>query len=414
MNRESERVPGTTTPSSSAKPIRAPHGTTLSCKAWPQEAVLRLLMNSLDPDVHDSPPRDLQNFNEIVASLQSLEGNQTLLVRANDLEVVHTSAESPRAIAASSGETNWISIGPQASLPALAEMISAAAGAPSNGNLAGKLIVSASMSRACAAVSLAATMHGAAFLGIDASSEIIKRRVKNGYCDVMVNDLDEALRILKNGVRKREPASVGLVGARRKIVAELADRGLVPDILVDEIRPNNRDQNISAALVTLQSYGTLVIAPEEAIHSADSARRTILCIALSGEPSDIQRVDRLLLEIFPANEGLARLIKTAQRRIRHQGLPARACALNLTESRMFAAALNASISRNEFKAPVVLTSARPCDAASLSLDLDSLIAIANGAVLAIFRSSGGLTVTRALVLDGSLDAAAHIARVFET
>src|ERR1700758_3717521 len=81
---------------------------------------------------------------------------------------------------------------------------------------------------------LAATMNGAAFLGIDVDPERIKRRVKTGYCDVMVNSLDEALRILKNAVRKREAASVGLVGNCADLIPEMARRGIVPDLLTDQ------------------------------------------------------------------------------------------------------------------------------------------------------------------------------------
>src|SRR5262252_2594110 len=81
---------------------------------------------------------------------------------------------------------------------------------------------------------LAATLNGAAFLGIDVDPERIKRRVKTGYCDVMVNNLDEALRILKNAVRTREATSVGLVGNCADVIPELARRGIVPDLLTDQ------------------------------------------------------------------------------------------------------------------------------------------------------------------------------------
>src|SRR4029077_6142462 len=81
---------------------------------------------------------------------------------------------------------------------------------------------------------LAATLNGAAFLGIEVDPERIKRRVKTGYCDVMVNDLDEALRILKNAVRKREAVSVGLIGNCADVVPEMARRGVVPDLLTDQ------------------------------------------------------------------------------------------------------------------------------------------------------------------------------------
>ena len=81
---------------------------------------------------------------------------------------------------------------------------------------------------------LAATMTGAAFLGIDVDPERIKKRLKTGYCDFMVTTLDEALRILKNAVRKKENVSVGLVGNCADVIPELAERGVVPDILTDQ------------------------------------------------------------------------------------------------------------------------------------------------------------------------------------
>src|SRR6202035_2561428 len=102
------------------------------------------------------------------------------------------------------------------------------------GSLAGKLVVTGGMGGMGGAQPLAATMNGAAFLGIDVDPERIKRRVKGGYCEVMVTNLDEALRILKNAVRKREAASVGLVGNCADVIPELAKRGVVPDLLTDQ------------------------------------------------------------------------------------------------------------------------------------------------------------------------------------
>src|SRR5258708_29682412 len=102
------------------------------------------------------------------------------------------------------------------------------------GALGGKLVVTGGMGGMGGAQPLAATMNGAAFLGIDVDPERIKRRVKTGYCDVMVTSLDEALRILKNAVRKGEATSVGLVGNCADLIPELAKRGVVPDLLTDQ------------------------------------------------------------------------------------------------------------------------------------------------------------------------------------
>src|SRR5262249_62164575 len=102
------------------------------------------------------------------------------------------------------------------------------------GSLSGKLVVTGGMGGMGGAQPLAATMNGAAFLGIDVDPERIKRRVKTGYCDVMVTQLDEALRILKNAVRKGEATSVGLVGNCADLIPEMAKRGIVPDVLTDQ------------------------------------------------------------------------------------------------------------------------------------------------------------------------------------
>src|SRR5205814_6336600 len=107
------------------------------------------------------------------------------------------------------------------------ETIAAADEKHFGGELSGKLIVSGGMGGKGGAQPLAANMTGAAFLGIDVDPERIKKRLKTGYCDFMVNTLDEALRILKNAVRKKEAVSVGLIGNCADVIPELAERGVV-------------------------------------------------------------------------------------------------------------------------------------------------------------------------------------------
>src|SRR5262249_12015241 len=124
--------------------------------------------------------------------------------------------------------------GTQGILEGTYETFAAAAQQHFGGSLNGKLVVTGGMGGMGGAQPLAATMNGGAFLGIDVDPERIKRRVKSGYCDVMVTSLDEALRILKNAVRKREAASVGLVGNCADVIPELAKRGVVPDLLTDQ------------------------------------------------------------------------------------------------------------------------------------------------------------------------------------
>src|SRR5208337_195524 len=129
---------------------------------------------------------------------------------------------------------SWIYIGTQGILQGTYETFAAAGRKHFSGDLSGKLVVTGGMGGMGGAQPLAATMNGAAFLGIDVDPERVKRRVKTGYCDVMVTSLDEALRILKNAVRKREASSVGLVGNCADLIPELAKRGVVPDLLTDQ------------------------------------------------------------------------------------------------------------------------------------------------------------------------------------
>ena len=254
-------------------PIRAPRGTGLSCKGWQQEAAMRMLMNNLDEEVGERP-RDLvvyggtgraarswEAYHAIVRTLKDLENDETLLVQSGKpVGVFKTHDHAPRVLIANSNLVghwsnwekfneleraglmmygqmtagSWIYIGSQGIVQGTFETFAAAGEKHFGGDLAGKLIVSGGMGGMGGAQPLAATMAGAAFLGIDVDPERIKKRLKTGYCDFMVTTLDEALRILKNAVRKKENVSVGLVGNCADIIPELAERGVVPDILTDQ------------------------------------------------------------------------------------------------------------------------------------------------------------------------------------
>jgi len=129
---------------------------------------------------------------------------------------------------------SWTHMGVQEVLQATCEIFAAAARTYFGGSLAGKLVASGGMGDMGGVQPLAAKMNGAAFLGIEVHPERIKRWVKAGYCDVMVTSLDEALRILKNAVRRREAASVGLLANCADVIPELAARGVLPDLLTDQ------------------------------------------------------------------------------------------------------------------------------------------------------------------------------------
>jgi urocanate hydratase len=436
-------------PAVSRGPFRAPRGTEISCQGWQQEAALRMLLNNLDPEVGEKPEdlvvyggtgkaaRNWDCFHAIVKSLRALEGDETLLVQSGKpVAVFRTHDYAPRVLLCNSnlvGQWNnwekfndldraglmmygqmtagsWIYIGTQGILQGTFETFASAARQHFGGTLAGKLVVSGGMGGMGGAQPLAATMNGGAFLGIDVDPERIKRRVKTGYCDVMVTSLDEALRILKNAVRKGEATSVGLVGNCADLIPELAKRGVVPDVLTDQTSahdpiggyiPNNmtleqaialrktdpqeyRKHAIAAmgehvqGMLELQKLGAVTFdygnnirtfAHEAGVKNAydfpgfvPAYIRPLFCegkgpfrwAALSGEPSDIARTDRLVLEMFPENEHLKRWITMAQKKVKFQGLPSRICWLGYGERDRFGLALNDLVAKGELKAPIVI------------------------------------------------------------
>jgi urocanate hydratase len=430
-------------------PLKAPRGTDLTCKGWPQEAAMRMLMNNLDDEVGERPrdlvvyggtgkaARNQQCLEAILGSLKSLESDETLLVQSGKpVGIFKTHDYAPRVLIANSNLVghwsnwekfneleraglmmygqmtagSWIYIGSQGIIQGTFETFAAAAEKHFGGELAGKLIVSGGMGGMGGAQPLAATMTGACFLGIDVDAERIKKRLKTGYCDFMVNNLDEALRILKNAVRKKEAISVGLVGNCADVIPELAERGVLPDILTDqtsahdplngyvpngmsleqalELRKSDpkayleKSMNAMArhveGMLRLQKMGSVTFdygnnirtfAFQQGVKNAydfpgfvPAYIRPLFCegrgpfrwVALSGDPADIAVTDDLVLEMFPKNRILSRWIELARKRIKFQGLPARICWLGYGERAEFGLAMNDLVKKGKIKAPIVI------------------------------------------------------------
>src|SRR5579862_465562 len=234
----------------SPKFIRAPRGRKLSCKGWQQEAALRMLMNNLDPEVAERPEdlvvyggsgkaaRNWPAYHAIVRELEALSDDETLLVQSGrPVGVFRTHPEAPRVLIANSNLVghwsnweqfraleklglimygqmtagSWIYIGSQGIVQGTYETFAEAGRKHFNGSLAGKLVVTGGMGGMGGAQPLAATMNGAAFLGIDVDAARIRKRIETGYCDVMTSDLDEALALVRAAMKAGEAKSVGLV-----------------------------------------------------------------------------------------------------------------------------------------------------------------------------------------------------------
>ncbi len=432
------------------QPVRAPRGTTLVCKGWQQEAALRMLMNNLDPDVAERPQeliiyggtgkaaRNWACYHAIVAALKELANDETLLVQSGKpVGVFQTHEAAPRVLIANANLVghwatwekfhelerlglimygqmtagSWIYIGTQGILQGTYETFAAAAHQHFSSDLAGKLVVTGGMGGMGGAQPLAATLNGAAFLGIEVDAERIKRRIRSGYCDICVNSLDEAVRILKNAVRQKQAVSVGLVGNCADVIPELARRGIVPDLLTDqtsahdplngyvpsglsleeaaELRRKDPEDYLKRSydsmarhvtgMLELQKLGAATFDYGNNIRTmafehggvkdaynfpgfVPAYIRPLFCegrgpfrwAALSGEPADIYRTDDLVLELFPDNAILNRWIRLARKHVKFQGLPARICWLGYGERALFGERINDLVAKGELKAPIVI------------------------------------------------------------
>ena len=429
--------------------IRAPRGTSMRCRGWKQEAALRMLMNNLDPEVAERPAdlvvyggagkaaRDWPSFHAIVRELENLADDETLLVQSGrPVGVFRTHEEAPRVLIANAnlvghwsnweqfralerlGLTmygqmtagSWIYIGTQGILQGTYETFAAAARKHFGGSLAGRLVVTGGLGGMGGAQPLAATMNGAAFLGIEADAARIQKRIETGYCDAMAHDLDEALAMLREAMRQGQPKSVGLAGNCAEVLPDLVRRGVVPDVLTDQtsahdplngyipaghsveqaalFRSRDPDGYLNAALdsiathvramLDLQRMGAVTFDYGNNIRRFAADRgvtdafripgfvpeyiRPLFCegrgpfrwVALSGEPADIAATDALICRMFSSNPGLSRWISLARQKVHFQGLPARICWLGYGERAEFALEMNRMVAAGKLQAPIVI------------------------------------------------------------
>jgi urocanate hydratase len=432
-----------------ARVVRAPRGTTLSCKGWQQEAALRMLMNNLDPDVAERPQdlvvyggtgraaRSWPAFDAIVRTLRTLDHDETLLVQSGKpVGVFRTHASAPRVLIANSNLVgrwatwdhfreleraglmmygqmtagSWIYIGSQGILQGTYETFGAVAREHFGGTLAGRFVLTAGLGGMGGAQPLAATLNGAALLGIDVDEARIDKRLATGYCDRKTHDLDEALVWIREATAARRALSVGLVGNAADILPALARRGVTPDVLTDqtsahdtlngyvptgltieaaaELRRRDASAYVARAIASISEhvramlemqrrgaiafdYGNNIrtVAHDAGVKDAFAIPgfvpeyiRPLFCegkgpfrwVALSGDERDLARTDELVLELFPNDAHLRRWIELAREKVHFQGLPARICWLGQGDRARFGVALNDLVARAELSAPIVI------------------------------------------------------------
>ncbi|MDE3090634.1 MAG: urocanate hydratase [Chloroflexota bacterium] len=432
---------------STPRVVRAPRGAQITCKSWLTEAPLRMLMNNLDPDVAEKPDeliiyggrgkaaRNWDCFDTIVRSLRELESDETLLVQSGKpVGVFKTHPDAPRVLIANSNIVpawatqenfdkweraglimfgqmtagSWIYIGTQGILQGTYETLGALARQNGWDSLKGKFVLTAGLGGMGGAQPLAVTMNEGVALIVEVDRARAQRRLDTRYLDELTDNLEDAMTRVDDAVKKREAKSIGLIGNAADVFAELAARGVTPDVVTDqtpahdplmyvpempleeasELRIANSEEyqrrSMQAmarhveAMLAFQKRGAVVFdygnnlrqrAFDAGVANAfdypgfvPAYIRPLFCegkgpfrwVALSGDPQDLYRTDEAILELFPENEHLARWIRLAQTRVAFQGLPARICWLGYGERARAGLRFNELVARGKVSAPIVI------------------------------------------------------------
>jgi urocanate hydratase len=428
--------------------VRAPRGTTLSCKGWLQEAALRMLMNNLDPEVAERPAdlvvyggrgqaaRNWECYDAIVRALRELEDDETLLVQSGKpVAVFHTHRDAPRVLIANSNLVphwatqehfdelaarglmmfgqmtagSWIYIGTQGILQGTFETFAAAGRALGATSLRGKFVLSAGLGGMGGAQPLAVTMNDGIGLIVEVDPARAQRRLETKYVEVVVDTLEEAMTLVDEARARQVPRSIGLIGNAAQVYAELASRGILPDVVTDQTPAHDVLMYIPEGMGVEQAAELRERAPKE--YEAKSMTsmahhvqamlefrkrgaevfdygnnlrqraydagvneafefpgfvpayiRPLFCegkgpfrwVALSGEAQDIYRTDEAVMELFPDDQHLHRWLRLAREKVPFQGLPARICWLGYGERAEAGLLFNNLVAEGAVKAPIVI------------------------------------------------------------
>ena len=386
---------------------------------------------------------------------------------------------------------SWIYIGSQGIVQGTYETFGAVARAHFGGSLAGRFVLTSGLGGMGGAQPLAATMQGAVMLAVEVDPARIEKRLATGYCDRMTESLDEALAWIDAARASKTALSVGLVGNAADVLPELVARGVTPDVVTDQTSAHDMLNGYVPALMTLDEAATLrkddpaayiARATRDAVVHVRAMRamqdrgatvfdygnnirtvafdagladafaipgfvpeyiRPLFCegkgpfrwAALSGDPADIARTDRLALELFPRDTHLRTWIEKAQEHIRFQGLPARICWLGQGDRARFGVAINDLVASGEISAPIVIgrdhldtgSVASPfretegmkdgSDAVADWPILNALLNVASGASWVSFHHGGGVGIGNSLhagqviVADGTAEMRVRLERV---
>ena len=306
---------------------------------------------------------------------------------------------------------SWIYIGTQGILQGTYETLSSLAKKYFNGTLKGTLTLTAGLGGMGGAQPLAVVMNEGINITVEINLDRINKRLETGYLDIKVDTFDEAILEFKKAKKQNKALSIGLLGNASEIFSEFVKRDIIPDIVTDQtsahdelngyipdgmsfkeaedLRKNNSKEYIEKsyktmgkhckAMLDLQKKGSIVFdygnnIRGQAKENADVQNafnipgfvpeyiRPLFCegkgpfrwVALSGNPEDIYKTDKKVLELFPDDVALKRWILMAKEKIQFQGLPARICWLGYRERNIFAEAINQMVANGELDAPIVI------------------------------------------------------------
>jgi urocanate hydratase len=389
---------------------------------------------------------------------------------------------------------SWIYIGTQGILQGTYETFAAAARRHFGGSLKGRLILTAGLGGMGGAQPLAATMNEGVLIAVEVDPERVRRRLATGYCDEEAKSFEEAVDKARQALRDQRPRSIALHGNAADLIPRFAREKVIPDLLTDQTSAHDllngyvphgmplaealalraahpaeyqkrAKESVAAhvrGMLDLMRAGAVTFdygnnirqaAREGGVEDAfgfpgfvPAYIRPLFCegkgpfrwVALSGDPRDIRRTDRAILELFPGDAALGRWIRLAGERIQFQGLPARICWLGYGERAKFGLAINDLVARGEISAPVVIgrdhldsgSVASPnretegmkdgSDAIADWPILNALLNAVSGASWVSVHHGGGVGMGYSLhagmvvVADGSPEAARRLERVLTT
>lgn len=431
--------------------IRAEHGNRLTCLGWEQEAAMRMLMNNLSQEVAENPDelivyggrgkaaRDWPSYHQIIHQLKQLTNEETLLVQSGKaVGVIKTHEQAPRVLIANSNLVgkwatwehfdylekkglmmygqmtagSWIYIGTQGILQGTYETFAEASRKHFNtdGNLLGKIVLTAGLGGMGGAQPLAVTLLGGVCLAVEIDEKRAQKRLNTRYVDFITHNIDEAVSWCEQARASKQAKSVALIGNAALIYEQLWQKGFMPDLITDqtsahdplygyvpkeyslalweqmklsdpalviELSRKSMALQVSSMLkyldqgVPVFDYGNNLRAEAKnggCLRSFDYQGfvpqyiRPLFCegqgpfrfVALSGDPADIFALDRALIKLFPKKTALKRWLSLAGERVQFQGLPARICWLGYGERALAGELFNHMVKKGELKAPIVI------------------------------------------------------------